>query len=74
MKEESEKNMCLPEKNLLHSKILTKSGLGPKSFGGNRFYEGHRDISEKASHHFKNASIPLKVYLKSPAILKPQCI
>jgi hypothetical protein len=29
-----------------------------------------RDIaSEKASHHFKKASIPLKMYLKSLAIL-----
>jgi hypothetical protein len=45
---------------------------GPKRMGGNRFYKGHKEIAEKASHHFKQAShhfkkasIPLKMYLKS---------
>jgi hypothetical protein len=36
---------------------------------GNRFYKGYREIAEKASNHFKKASIPLKIYLKSLAIL-----
>jgi hypothetical protein len=26
---------------------------------------GHRTIAKRASHHFKNASFPLKMYLKS---------
>jgi hypothetical protein len=30
--------------------------------------KGHRDIAEKASHHFKKASISLKMCLKSLAI------
>jgi hypothetical protein len=40
-------------------------GLRLKSLPGNRLYKDHRDISKKASHHFKKASIPLKMYLKS---------
>jgi hypothetical protein len=44
-------------------------GLVSKSLRGNRFYKGHRDIAGKASHHLKKASIPLKMYLKSLAIL-----
>jgi hypothetical protein len=28
-----------------------------------RFYKGHRDIAEKASQHFKKASIPLKMFI-----------
>jgi hypothetical protein len=42
----------------------TRGGLGPKSLRGNRFFKGHRDIAEKASHHFKKVSISLKLYLK----------
>jgi hypothetical protein len=41
----------------------------PKSLRGNRFYKGHRDIAEKASHHFVKAFILLYMYLKSLAIL-----
>jgi hypothetical protein len=47
-----------------------RGGLGPKNLGGNRFYKGHRNIAEIDSHHFKKASISLKMYLKSLAILK----
>jgi hypothetical protein len=36
---------------------------------GNRFYKGYRVFVEKASNHYKKASIPLKIYLKSLAIL-----
>jgi hypothetical protein len=35
---------------------------------------GHTDMAEKASHHFKKASIPLKMYLKSLAILEKATI
>jgi hypothetical protein len=31
-------------------------------------------MAEKASHHFKKASIPLKMYLKSLAILEKASI
>jgi hypothetical protein len=48
---------------------LFRGGLGPKSLRGHRFYKGHREIAEKTSHHFKTASIPLKMFLKSLAIL-----
>jgi hypothetical protein len=34
------------------------------------FYKSHRDIAGKVSHHFKKASIPLKMCLKSLAILE----
>jgi hypothetical protein len=51
-----------------------QGGLGPKSFRGNRFYKGHRDIAKKASHHFKKASIPLKMYFRSLAILEKASI
>jgi hypothetical protein len=40
-----------------------------KILRGKRFYKGHRDIVDKASYHFKNASISLKMYLKSLKIL-----
>jgi hypothetical protein len=53
---------------------LHRAGLGQRSLRGNRFYQGHRDIPEKASHHFKKVSIPLKMYLKSLAILKKASI
>jgi hypothetical protein len=59
---------------LLNRKILVRSiqrkvngGLEPKSIRGNRLYKGHREIVEKASHHFKKASILLKIYLKKLA-------
>jgi hypothetical protein len=48
----------------------SRGGLGPKSLCGNRFYKGHRDITEKSSHH----SIPLKMYLKSLVILEKASI
>jgi hypothetical protein len=50
--------------------LTVRGGLGPKSIRGNRFYKGHREIAENPSHHFKKASIPLKMYLKSLAILE----
>jgi hypothetical protein len=51
-----------------------RGGLGPKSLRGKRFYKGHRDIAEKTSHHFKKASITLKMYLKSLAKLEKASI
>jgi hypothetical protein len=45
-----------------------------KRLRGNRFYKGHRGISETVSHHFQKASIPLKMYLKSLAILEKASI
>jgi hypothetical protein len=47
-----------------------RGGLEPKTFHDKRIYKGHRDIEKKASHHSKKASIPLKMYLKNPAILE----
>jgi hypothetical protein len=47
-----------------------RGGLGPKSLRGNSIYKSYRDMLEKATHHFKKASIPLKMYLKSLAILE----
>jgi hypothetical protein len=49
----------------------TRGGLGPKSLRGKRIYKSHSDFAEKALHHFK---IPLKMYLKSLAILKEALI
>jgi hypothetical protein len=49
---------------------MTQRRTGPKSLLGNRFYKGHSDIAEKASQHFKKASIPLNMYLKSLPVLK----
>jgi hypothetical protein len=46
----------------------------PKSLRGNRFYKDHRDISEKATQHFKKVSISLKIYLKTLAILEKASI
>jgi hypothetical protein len=37
-------------------------GLGLKSFRGSMFYKAHKEFAEKFSHHFKKASIPLKIY------------
>jgi hypothetical protein len=48
--------------------------LEPKNLRGNRFYKGNRDIAEKASYHFKKAAVPLKMYLKSLAILEKTSI
>jgi hypothetical protein len=52
----------------------TRGGLRPKILRGNRFYKGHKDIAEKASHHFKKPFIPLKMYLKSLVILEKASI
>jgi hypothetical protein len=61
--------LCNAKTNLLLTHLISvRDGLWPKSLRGNRFYKGHRDIEEKASQHFKKASIPLKMYLKSFAI------
>jgi hypothetical protein len=54
--------------------LPTRSGLGPKSLRGSRFYKGHKDIPEKASNHFNKTSIPLKIYLKCLAILEKASI
>jgi hypothetical protein len=51
-----------------------RGGLESKSLRGKRFYKGHRDIAENASHHFKKALIPLKMYLQSLAILEKASI
>jgi hypothetical protein len=48
--------------------------LRPKSLRGNRIYKGHKEIAKIASHPFEKASIPLKMYLKSLAILKEASI
>jgi hypothetical protein len=57
--------------------FFSRGGLRLKSLRGNTFYKGHREISKKASLHFKKASlhfkkasIPLKIYFKSLAILE----
>jgi hypothetical protein len=47
----------------------SRGGLGPKNLRGNRIYKGYKDIAKKASDRFEKASIPLKMYLKSLAIL-----
>jgi hypothetical protein len=58
------------------NRYANRSGLEPKSLRDNRFYKGHRDIAEQASHHFKKASIPLKTlnYLNIFAILEKALI
>jgi hypothetical protein len=53
---------------------VSRGGLGLKSLCGNRFYKGHRETAQKASHHFKKTAIPLKLYLKSLAILEKASI
>jgi hypothetical protein len=52
---------------------ITRDGLGQKASAAID-YKGHRDIAEKASHHFKKASIPLKMYLKILEILEKASI
>jgi hypothetical protein len=47
--------------------IPQQGWTGQKSLRGNRFYKDHRDIAKKAS-------IPLKMYLKSLAILEKASI
>jgi hypothetical protein len=49
---------------------MARGGLGPKSLRGNRIYKGRK----KASHRFKKALIPLKMYSKSLAILEKSSI
>jgi hypothetical protein len=49
--------------------VRNRSGVGPKRLRGNKFYKSHRDVAEKASRHFKKATIPLKMYLKILGIL-----
>jgi hypothetical protein len=55
----------LKEKNKIAFNFLCtiSGGLGPQSLRGNRFYG-------KASHHFKKASISLKMYLKPLVIFE----
>jgi hypothetical protein len=51
-------------RNARNAPILEcRGGLGPKSLHGNRFYKGHRYIAGKAS-------VPVKMYLKSLAIIE----
>jgi hypothetical protein len=54
--------------------LLFRGGLGPKRFRSTKFHKGHKDIAEKALHHFEKASIPLKIDLKSLAILEKSSI
>jgi hypothetical protein len=55
--------------------IVVRGGLGSKSrLRGKRFYKGHKDVAEKTSHHFRIASIPLKMYLKSLTIIEKALI
>jgi hypothetical protein len=51
-----------------------RGGLGPRILLCKKFYEGHKDIAEITSHHFKKASIPLKMYLNSLTILEKALI
>jgi hypothetical protein len=55
-------------KDIDFNELKYRGRLRPKSLRGNNFYKGHRDIAKKASNHFKKASSPLKMYLKSLAI------
>jgi hypothetical protein len=48
---------------VMRAQSVTVCNLKTKSLRGNWFYKGHRDIAEKAS-------IPLKIYLTSLAILE----
>jgi hypothetical protein len=59
----TEKSQTFVEIKLVKSKrhFKARSGLRPKSLRGNRIYKDYRDIAEKASHHFKNAAISLKM-------------
>jgi hypothetical protein len=43
-------------------------------FWENFHYKGDRDVAEKTSHHFKEASCPLKMYLKSLAEIEKASI
>jgi hypothetical protein len=47
--------------------VIVRGRLGPKNLRRNRIYKGHKAI---ASHRFEKALIPLKMYLKSLAILE----
>jgi hypothetical protein len=75
--------MTFPTPHIGHSRhglffaswiINPRGGLVPKNLRGNMFYKGHRDMAEKATQHFKKASIPLKIYLKTLAILEKASI
>jgi hypothetical protein len=57
-------------KDIDFKELKYRGRLRPKSLRGNSFYECPRNIAEKASHYFKKASHPLKMYLKSLAILE----
>jgi hypothetical protein len=71
----SEKNHRYTRKTNQNENFSKKKGrLGPNSLRGKRFHTGHRDIMETASHHFKKASVPLKIYLKSLTILEKASI
>jgi hypothetical protein len=55
---------------VMRAQSVRVCNLKTKSLRGNWFSKGHRDIAEKASHNFEKASIPLKIYLTSLAILE----
>jgi hypothetical protein len=54
--------------------VGTTGGLGLNSLRGKRFYKGHRDIVEKASHHFKIPQFQIKMHLKNLDILEKALI
>jgi hypothetical protein len=58
----------------VYSYSLWQGRTGAKKARGNRFYKSLRDIAEKAPHHFKKASIPIKMYLKSLEIFEKASI
>jgi hypothetical protein len=59
---------------LIRIGTISRGGLGPKNLHDNRFNKDHRYLAEKTSHHFKNVSISLKMYLKNLAILEKASI
>jgi hypothetical protein len=54
--------------------LCAQGWTGTKRLCGKRIYKCHKDIVKKASHLFEKASIPLKMYLKSLAILEKASI
>jgi hypothetical protein len=53
---------------------LIRGGLGPENLRSIMFYRGHRDMMEKASHHFKKNLYSIKNVFESLAILKKASI
>jgi hypothetical protein len=63
------KKQCPKRYTLKNCALTHRGGLRVK-----RLHKGHREIAEKGSHYFKIASILLKMYLKSLAILEKASI